>query len=114
MKAEVGNADGALWPGQHVRVVAQIGAYPNATVVPAAAVQLNGADTFVFLVKPDTTVARQPVQVADTRGDAAVITGGIKPGDHVVVEGQLHLSDGSRIKEANAAPTPPPAVPAID
>jgi multidrug efflux system membrane fusion protein len=39
------------------------------------------------------------VTVATTRGEEAVLAEGIKAGDHVVVEGQLRLTDGAPIKE---------------
>ena len=99
LKGQFANADLALWPGSYVRVEAQIGAYDNATVVPSEAVQLSDTSSFVYLVKPDATVTKQTVQVADTVGDTSVISSGLKPGDHVVVEGQLRLSEGARIKE---------------
>ena len=102
-KAEVANADEALWPGEYVRVQAQVGDYPKATVVPTVSVQLNGTSSFVFLVKPDATVTRQPVTVADTSGDTAVISSGLKPGDRVVVDGQLRLTEGSPVRDAKAA-----------
>jgi multidrug efflux system membrane fusion protein len=99
LKGQFDNADEALWPGSYVRVQAQLGADENATTVPASAVQLNGDTSFVFLVQPNSTVTRRTVTVTRTVGDTAVIASGVKPGDHVVVEGQLRLIEGSRIKE---------------
>jgi multidrug efflux system membrane fusion protein len=104
LKGQFANADTALWPGSYVRVQAQIGSYNNATVVPSSAVQLSDATSFVFLVKPDSIVTKRTVTVADTIGDIAVIASGLQPGDHVVIEGQLRLNEGSRIKEAPQAP----------
>jgi multidrug efflux system membrane fusion protein len=99
VKAEFDNADSALWPGEYVKVEAELGVHRDATVVPIAAVQLNEQGSYVFLAKPDGTVATQPVTVAEQSGDAAVIGSGINPNDHVVVEGQLRLRDGSPVKE---------------
>jgi multidrug efflux system membrane fusion protein len=103
MKGQFENADEALWPGSYVRVQAELGADENATTVPASAVQLNGDTSFVFLVQPNSTVTRRTVTVTRTVGDTAVIASGVKPGDHVVVEGQLRLIEGSRIKETVAS-----------
>lgn len=61
IKAAFANADDALWPGQYVNVEVDVGVHPNATVIPLTAVQLNGSNSFVFLVKPDQTVVRQLV-----------------------------------------------------
>jgi membrane fusion protein, multidrug efflux system len=49
------------------------------------------------------------VTVVETVGDTAVTTAGLKSGDHVVIDGQLHLQDGSSVIETvadvdNAAP----------
>lgn len=103
VKAQAANADEALWPGAYVRVQAQLSTIPDATVVPTAAVQLNGTGAFVFLVKPDSTVTKQAVTVGDAIGDSSVITAGLKPGDHVVVEGQLRLAEGSPVREPGSA-----------
>ncbi len=109
VKADFANADGALWPGQYVRVEAELGVHHAATVVPMAAVQLNEKGSYVFLVKADGTVAAQTVTVGEESGDTAIISAGVNPNDHVVVEGQLRLHDGSKIEEtvqtaSNAAP----------
>ncbi len=102
LKADFANADGALWPGEYVRVQSQLGIRKNATVVPLTAVQQTDQGFFVFLVKPGATVAKQVVTVADTRGDRAIIASGVTPGDHVVTEGQLRLTDGAAIRETIA------------
>jgi multidrug efflux system membrane fusion protein len=106
LKGQFDNADEALWPGAYVGVLAQLGSDENAITVPAAAVQLNGDESFVFLVQPNSTVTRRTVTVARTVGTTAVIASGVKPGDHVVVEGQLRLVEGSRIKETLASAAP--------
>jgi multidrug efflux system membrane fusion protein len=103
LKGQFANTDAALWPGAYVRVQAQLGAHTDATVVPIAAVQLNDAGSFVFLVNPNSTVTKRQVTVADTSGEIAVISSGLKVGDHVVTEGQLRLDEGSRIKETVAS-----------
>ncbi len=102
-KADFANADGALWPGEYVKVECDLGVHHDATVVPLAAVQLNENGSFVYLVKPDGKVVAQNVTVTDTAEGNGIIGSGLKPGDHVVVEGQLRLHDGSQVKETPAA-----------
>jgi multidrug efflux system membrane fusion protein len=109
LKGQFDNADEALWPGAYVRVEAQIGSYDNATTVPTSAVQLNGDESFVFLMQPNSTVTRRTVTVARTIGQTAIISSGIKPGDHVVIEGQLKLVEGSHVKETVGTATGGPA-----
>ena len=69
------------------------------TVVPVIAVQQSDQGAFVYVVKDGGKATKVPVKVATTKGDKAVITDGIKPGDHVVIEGQLRLTDGAPVKE---------------
>ena len=99
LKGQFDNADEALWPGAYVQVEAEVGSYDNATTVPTSAVQLNGDQSFVFLMQPNSTVTKRTVTVARTLGQTAVIASGVSPGDHVVIEGQLRLVEGSRVKE---------------
>jgi multidrug efflux system membrane fusion protein len=99
VKAEFANEDEALWPGAFVTARTQLSIAKDATVVPVAAVQQNDKGPFVYLVKPDGTVAVQAVNIRQTRDNLAVLSSGVSPGDHVVVEGQLRLSDGAHILE---------------
>ena len=101
VKGTFPNTDHHLWPGQFVNVVVKLTTEQAAIVAPASAVQ-NGPDgTFVFLVKPDKTVAVQPVEVARTAGEETVLKSGVKAGDVVVTDGQLRLVPGSRISIKN-------------
>ena len=108
LKADVANKDGALWPGQYVTAVVDLSMQKNATTIPLIAVQQGSNGAFVFLVHPDKKVAMQPVSLANTAGDTAVIATGVQPGDEVVIDGQLHLQDGATVQtttgEAQAAP----------
>lgn len=93
-KAEVANADGALWPGQYVDVAITLAMDADATTVPLVAVQQGQDGAFVWLVDSSGKTRRQPVTVGITDGDDVEITQGLSPGDQVVVEGQLRLRDG--------------------
>jgi membrane fusion protein, multidrug efflux system len=103
VKAEFANEDEALWPGAFVTARTQLSVLQGATVVPVAAAQQNDKGPFVYLVKPDATVVIQPVTIGQNRRDTAVISSGVNPGDHVVIEGQLHLTNGARIVEKVAS-----------
>jgi multidrug efflux system membrane fusion protein len=99
LKANFDNADQTLWPGQYVRVATELGVQKGVTVVPLVAIQQNDSGSFVFLVKPDKSVTQQKVTVGATSDDQAVVSSGLSAGDHVVVEGQLKLTNGSRVNE---------------
>lgn len=92
------NTQGRLFPGQFVNTTLTLTQEPNATVVPAQAVQ-NGPDgQFVFVVKPDNTVENVPVVTSSTVGGLDVVQKGLQPGDKVVTDGQANLVTGSKIR----------------
>lgn len=101
MKATFPNADRSLWPGQFARVTLRVTTLPNATVVPAEAVQTGQDGQFVFLVKKDSTVEQRPITTGETVDQDVVVNAGLKPGDSVVTQGQLRLEPGSRIQRAD-------------
>jgi multidrug efflux system membrane fusion protein len=114
LKAAFPNADEALWPGQYVTVGLILRDEPQALVVPGAAVQSGQQGTYVFVVKPDGTVALRPVGVARQAGTLTVIAEGVKPGETVVIDGQARLMPGAavtvlkgneKVKSENAAGT---------
>ena len=105
LKATFPNAKLALWPGQFVNARLLIETRPGAVTVPSAAVQRGLAGLYVFIVKPEGTVARQDVEMTLDNGQRAVVTTGVKPGDQVVTGGHSRLTAGSRVTVAGAPAT---------
>jgi len=101
LKAEFGNSDKVLWPGQFVNVVLTLTTQKNAIVAPTTAVQNGPNGQYVFVVDANNTVALRDVKVARTEGDDTVIAAGLAPGDTVVTAGQLRLAPGTRITVGN-------------
>jgi membrane fusion protein, multidrug efflux system len=92
------NPDRALWPSEFVRVRFILDMLENATLVPSQAVQVSQSGPFVFVVKADNTVDLRPVEPGQRQeGELTVIESGVKPGETVVVTGQLALSPGTKI-----------------
>src|SRR4029077_20892494 len=103
------NPDRALWPSEFVRVRFILDTLKDAMLVPSQTVQVSQSGPFVFVVKPDNTVDLRPVKPGQRQdGDLTVIESGVKPGETVVVTGQLALAPGSRVdpKPYGAANTP--------
>ncbi len=96
------NAAGKLFPGQFVNTTLTLAQEPNATVVPAQAVQNGPNGQFVFVVKPDNTVENVPLVASSTIEGLDVIQKGVQPGDQVVIDGQANLVTGSKIRAKNA------------
>ena len=99
LKAAFDKPAGRLWPGQFVNARLTLGVQPGATVVPAAAVQTGQGGSYVFVMKADKTVEQRPVQSrAASDAATAVIDEGVRPGETVVVDGQLGLTTGTPVQ----------------
>src|SRR3954471_4598637 len=92
----MGNENESLWPGTLVATKLVIRS-EDAIVVPTVAVQRSQSGNFVFVVK-DGAAKVQPVKVDRTAQGMSVISEGLSGGESVVVDGQLLLSDGTRIE----------------
>jgi membrane fusion protein, multidrug efflux system len=103
IKGTFPNAARQLWPGQFVNIVVRLATDRSAIVVPTSAVQMGPQGQYVYLVKPDNTVAVQPIVVARTAGNETVIKSGVNGGDVVVTDGQLRLVPGSHINIKTSA-----------
>ena len=72
---------------------------PNATVIPAAAIQRASFGTFVYVVKPDSTVSIQRIaRSGPTENDRVAVTSGLEPQAQVVLEGVDALHEGARVE----------------
>jgi membrane fusion protein, multidrug efflux system len=101
-RAELPNPDGALRPGQFVRVILKGATIPNAVTVPQRAVLQNpqGDGKIVFVVDEKGTAQPRPVEAGEWSGDTWVITSGLKPGENVIVDGVMKLGPGAPVKIA--------------
>jgi multidrug efflux system membrane fusion protein len=96
LKATFANEQNRLWPGQFVDARLLLRTEKQVVAVPAQAVQHGQDSLYVYIVKPDSTVHRQPV-VAEDRGPVMVITKGLDAGQTVVLDGQSRLQDGTLV-----------------
>jgi len=101
LKAVFPNADGALWPGEFVRVRLRLRVDVSRTVIPNSSVEDGINGKYAWLVRSGmasmipVTVTR--TYLPDGGPELAVIGSGIRPGDLVVTEGQLRLTAGARV-----------------
>jgi multidrug efflux system membrane fusion protein len=103
LKATFPNPNNTLWPGQFVNARLLIGAERNVLTVPSVAVQHGPAGLYVYTVRPDSTVARQDVEVERDNGTVAVIAKGLGEDAVVVTDGQSRLQQGTRVAANDAA-----------
>src|SRR5579884_287339 len=97
LKASFPNKDERLWPGEFVNLRLVLDTRHGVPTVPAQTVQEGPDGKYVYIIKPDSTVERRAVEVADVQDGVAVITKGLAPGEQVVVDGQYRLTNGARV-----------------
>ena len=90
------NANETLWPGTIVQTKLIIRS-EDAVVVPTVAVQRSQNGNFVFVVQDGVAKVR-PVKVDRTFQGSSVILDGLAGDESIVVDGQLLLSEGSRVE----------------
>ncbi len=110
LRATVPNASRHLWPGQFVNVRLILANLPKAVLVPAAAPQDSAKGPFVYVVKQDSTAELRPVKLGQRQGDLVVIDSGLQAGERVVMNGQLGVLPGGKVKVVTG--TAPAAAPA--
>ncbi len=96
VRGVMGNENETLWPGTLVATKLIIRT-ENSVVVPTVAVQRSQSGNFVFVVKEGVAKV-QPVKVERTFQGISVIAEGLSGDEDVVVDGQLLLSNGSRVE----------------
>lgn len=101
LKAIFPNLRDRLWPGQFVNLRLRVGTDVSALVVPTQAVQYGPTGQYVYLVKPDSTVVRQTVEIGRDNGKITLILKGIDEGQIIVTDGQSRLRSGTRVAVSN-------------
>jgi multidrug efflux system membrane fusion protein len=95
VRATMPNTDELLWPGTLV-TVQLVFREEMAVTVPPQAIQVSQAGSFVFVIK-DGIASVQPVKVARVIDAEAILESGLEGGESVVTEGQLQITNGSRV-----------------
>lgn len=99
LRAEVPNADGALLPGQYVRVRLSQAEVPAAILLPQQAVTRGSAGDTVLVVGADNKPAPRKVKIGAAQGNQWVVLDGLKPGEQVIADGfQKMFVPGAPVK----------------
>lgn len=98
LKAVFPNPDDALWPNTFVNAKLVTRVDRGAVTVPARAVQTGPNGSYLFVIRPDQTVEMRNVSVSAVEGGTAVIAQGLSVGEHVVLDGQFRLDQGTPVK----------------
>ena len=91
------NTDQRLWPGQYSNVLLRLNKEQNVLVIPSQAVQTGQKGDYVFVTKPDMTVAVRQVKVGRSVDNQTEVLQGLADGETVVIDGQVRLVPGTKI-----------------
>lgn len=96
LRANFGNADFSLLPGELVNVRVTLDDIPDALVVPHDAINEGPDGPYVYQVQDGRAVQRDIKVLFDDSRNVAV-SGDLRPGEQVIVEGQLRVTPGARV-----------------
>lgn len=108
-RAEFANPDGALLPGQFVRVYLKGGKLKDTLLVPQRAVLSTQQGKIVFVVNPAGKAEPRPVELGDEVKNEVMITKGLRAGDQVIVDGNIKARPGAPVKVVTPGASAPPA-----
>lgn len=95
LRATFANPDGVLLPGMYVRARLVEGVRSQAILAPQQGVTRNPRGQATALVVGAGEKVEQRLLTTDRAvGDKWIVTGGLKPGDRLIVEGQLSVKPG--------------------
>ena len=88
LRVEVPNDDNILLPGLYVRVRLPQAQANHAYLIPQRAVTRGAKDT-VVVVAADGSMRQQEITIAGQNGNNWIVTGGLKDGDKVAMDGTM-------------------------
>lgn len=106
VRAILPNPDKALKPGM-LMTVSVLSRQRQSLAVPELAVIGDGEERFVFVLE-DRTVKRVKVDTGIRQNGLVEITSGVKPGQQVVTDGVVKLTDGMPVRLAGDKPANDP------
>ena len=98
VKAVFDNKDAALWPGAFVSVKMGVQTIKDAVVVPQASIVQNARGRSVYVVEADGKAALRPIELLQSAGLEAVVSG-VRAGEKVVLDGRQNVRPGSQLIE---------------
>ncbi len=107
LRATLPNADRRFWPGQFVSVRLVL-TTKKSVLVSSSAPQVGQKGPYVYVVNAAGLAELRPVTLGQTHGDMVVIDSGVKPGEKVIVNGQLLVFPGGPVTVVDS-PTSQPA-----
>src|ERR1022692_1214213 len=104
LKGTFPNGDRRLWPGEFVDVALVLSTQKNVVVVPTKAIQSGQQGEYVYVVRTDSTAESRPVKTAGAYQNVTLIADGLKPGEQVIVNGQLRVAPNAKVVVQSTLP----------
>jgi multidrug efflux system membrane fusion protein len=96
LKALFSNSDESLFPNQFVNVRLLVDTFHDVTLIPNVAIQRNADSAFVYLLKPNQTVAAQNITIGTTDGNDSSVEG-LEAGAVIAADNFNRLTDGANV-----------------
>ena len=107
MRIVVPNPDGILLPGMFVRAIGQEGVNEKAILIPQQAVTRDHkGKPLAYVVDPGGKAEQRSLTLDRAIGDQWLVSSGLEPGEHLVIEGIQRVRPGATVKEVPYEPTP--------
>jgi len=107
--AKVENSNLRLRPGMSADVWAVLSERKNSLLIPDEAIFAEGDQNLVYVIKPDSSVARTPVTLGTRLQGTVEVLKGLEPGMKIVRTGHQKLFEGAKVfpvtNQNAAAPT---------
>jgi multidrug efflux system membrane fusion protein len=98
-KAVLANENFELWPGMYVDVEIDLDVRPKTVTIPTVAIQSGQKGPFVFVATADQKAEMRGIEFVGVDGNRTALLSGVNPGERVIVEGQMRLTNGARVSE---------------
>ena len=96
VRSIIDNPDHDIRPGMIGRVAFVRRVVADAVAVPLFALVDKGGERIVFVEKDGVAQSRS-ISIGVIEGDRVQVTGGLNPGDHLIVKGQTEVEDGMKV-----------------
>lgn len=97
VEASVENEDGDVLPGMVAVMNVPEKRIKSAIILPSAAIIEESDGAFVYVIE-DGRAIKTEITITEAQSDRTAIEGEVNAGDQVVINGQLTLDDGSKVK----------------
>ena len=102
VRAVVPNADHRFAPGLFARVQLSGGEPRRAVLIQDQSVGTDQDRKFVLVLKPDSSVEYRAITVGRVVDGLRIVDSGLKPGENIVINGQLRVRPGMKVAATHA------------